>query len=295
MKRRIRVGKDTTFIEFKCRIRTTFTSEEISTRQFRVYRFPHNFTDIGQRLPITSETEFQECMGMFTNPDDFPPELYVWNYEGESPTKIPTQIPELEAKGDLSSVVSRDSNQSKLCKKRDENTCLCCGFFGADGFGMKCCHLYEIKAHARLKSAAAKDRMLKSLKLLDVNDLHNLMTMCEKCHAAFDSHKIGIHPTDLRWIVTTAQREVSAPSALLYSEIHGKRVVFSEPYFPPQAVLDDRMTHFVAKNKHAKDSKKTTHYCHFCPQTYKGKGGLEEKDAHVPVCKLLSDVAGLKV
>lgn len=110
-----------------------------------------------------------------------------------------------------------------------------------------------------------------------------------------DSHKIGIHPTDRCWIIIAAQREETAPSNLSYQEIHGKRVLFGAKYVPSEALLEDRMTHFNEKNKNTKDPEKTTRYCHFCLRTFDGKAGLEEKDAHVLECKVLSDVADLKV
>jgi hypothetical protein len=135
---------------------------------------------------------------LFKNPDEFPPELYIWNYEDESPKKLPNA----KKDRDCDSVVSRYSNQSKICKEKDGYICLCCGFFGPEGLAMKCCHLYEIKAHEALTTVAERKDKLKSLKLVDINELRNLVTMCEKCHTRFDSHQIGIHPVDRRWIIT---------------------------------------------------------------------------------------------
>ena len=42
---------------------------------------------------------------------------------------------------------------------------------------MKCCHLYEIQAHSRLKTKSEQAAKLKALKLLDVNDYSNVVTM----------------------------------------------------------------------------------------------------------------------
>jgi hypothetical protein len=236
-------------------------SEEITTKIFRVYKLPHKLSSIEEKVLIDSEADFQACVELFKNPDEFPPELYIWNYEDESPNKLPN------AKKDrhCASVVSIDSNQSKICKEKDGYICLCCGFFGPEGLTMKCCHLYEIKAHEAL-------RKLKSLKLVDINELRNLVTMCEKCHTRFDSHQIaiGIHPVDRRWIITDTLRGIDAPSITPYKDIHGRAVVFTiDTYEPPLEVLEDRFVHFLEKNKH-KTAKKTFHYCHFCLESFSG-------------------------
>lgn len=119
--------------------------------------------------------------------------------------------------------------------------------------------------------------------------------MCEKCHTDFDTHKIGIHPTDLRWIVINSMRKKSAPSTSLYKDIHGTSVVFtSQTYAPPLIVLEDRMKHFIAKNTSAVD-KKTTHYCHFCLDTFTGVSGLADKEAHVTLCRVTTKARELTV
>ena len=108
-----------------------------------MYKLPHKFSSIEEKVLIDSEADFQACVELFKNPDEFPPELYIWNYEDESPKKLPNA----KKDRDCDSVVSRDSNQSKICKEKDGYICLCCGFFGPEDMAMKCCHLYEIKAH----------------------------------------------------------------------------------------------------------------------------------------------------
>lgn len=79
-KKNISITESTTFLDFKVCIRTSF-SEEITTKTFRVYKLPHKFTSIDERVLIDDEAKFQECINLYKNPDDFPPELYVWNYE----------------------------------------------------------------------------------------------------------------------------------------------------------------------------------------------------------------------
>lgn len=285
-KKKIPISESTTFPEFRWRIRTSF-SEEITAKIFRVYKLPHKFTSIDERVLIDDEAKFQECVELFKNPDDFPPELYIWNYEDESVNIGYPIVPKKDR--DCSSVVSRDSNQSEICKEKDGYICLCCGYFGAEGMSMKCCHLYEIKAHEALTTFAERKEKLRSLKLVDINELRNLVTMCEKCHTRFDNHQIGIHPTDLRWIITDALRDKSAPSSKPYRDIHSRRVVFTiETYAPPLEVLEDRMVHFVEKNK-GKNADKTIHYCHFCLGKFTGITGLDDKDSHVALCRVTTN------
>ena len=221
--KKIPISASSTFLDFRRRIRTSF-SEEITTKIFRVYKLPHKFTSIEEKVLVDSEEDFLSCIELFKDPDDFPPELYIWNYEDESPKKLPSANKD----GDCSSVVTMDSNQSRICKEKDGYTCLCCGFVGPEGLAMKCCHLYEIKAHQALTTE--RKAKLTSLKLVDINELRNLVTMCEKCHTRFDNHHIGIHPVDRRWIITDKLRELNAPSLIPYRDIHGQAVVFSEYY-----------------------------------------------------------------
>ncbi len=287
---KVPVYEYTTFTNFKCRVRSSFT-EEITTPTFRVYKFPPQFSDIAERELVDSEAVFQECIEMFRNPDVFPPVMYIWNYEDKSPNKLPNKK-NAQADGDgssVSSAVSRDKNQAKICKKRDKYLCLCCGFFGADGLGLKSCHLYEIRAHKPLTEQERADK-LESLELVDVNDVRNLVTMCEKCHSHFDSHKIAIHPSDLRWIMTKDVRGIGedgemAPSGTSYTDIHGKRVMFNI-CAPPHAVLVDRMTHFT---KHPPNVKQAIEYCHFCLAFFEGVEGLASKDRHLIECGLANN------
>ena len=285
--KKIPISESTTFLDFRMRARTSF-SLEITTKIFRVYKLPHNFSSIEEKVLIDSEADFQACVELFKNPDEFPPELYIWNYEDESPKKLPNA----KKDRDCASVISRDSNQSKICKAKDGYICLCCGFFGPEGLAMKCCHLYEIKAHEALTTVAKRTDKLKSLKLVDINELRNLVTMCEKCHTRFDSHQIGIHPVDRRWIITDTLRGTDAPSLTPYRDLHGRAVVFTiATYEPPLEVLEDRFVHFLKKNKH-KTAKKTTHYCHFCLESFSGASGLADKDRHVRLCQVTTLTAG---
>ena len=61
---------------------------------------------------------------------------------------------------------------------------------------MKACHIYEIGAHKRIKATEERQAKLESLKLLWINDLGNLINLCDQCHQLFDSsHQLGIHLT----------------------------------------------------------------------------------------------------
>lgn len=198
------------FTDFKFRARLSF-ADEITTQLFRVYQLPHGFTSINEKVLIQTEDEFQSCIDLFKNPDQFPPELYVWNFEDVSPKKLPNPITPTKTTG--SSVVSRSTSMSMYCKERDKNTCTCCGYIGANGNGMQAAHLYEIKAHQKIVGKNARKQKLEELDLLYINDLHNLVTLCQMCHSNFDTQKIGIDALDGRWIVTDGMREMVSPSS----------------------------------------------------------------------------------
>ena len=152
---------------------------------------------------------------------------------------------------------------------------------------MKCCHIDEVKAYIALTTPAARDEKLTALELVDINNLRNLITMCEKCHVHFDKHRIGIHPVDWRWIMTDDMRGKVSPSSTPYIDIHGQPILqFSQQpwYSPSVAVLKDRMAHFVSKN--CCKGSKSKHYCHFCTETFTGVAGYEEMENHIQSCPL---------
>lgn len=87
---KIPLTETTNFLGFRIKCRGAF-HEQITTKKFRVYMLPHKFTSVEQRKLLDSDEAFQTCMDMFRNPDEFPPELYVWNYDDESPKKLQKQ------------------------------------------------------------------------------------------------------------------------------------------------------------------------------------------------------------
>jgi hypothetical protein len=108
--------------------------------------------------------------------------------------------------------------------------------------------------------------------------------MCRTCHKAFDSHKLGIHPTDKRWIVIDGIRKSTASSSKAYSSYHGKPVVFASDSAPPLPLLGHMMSRFTLKNKND-NPLMTAHYCHFCPNLFKGEDGIDKLKSHLQVCK----------
>ena len=267
-----------TYKEFCIRVKLKF-SEEIdgggrNPPAFRIYTFPAGFNDVAQRQLVDDETKFEALRDTIMNASASHPLIYVWNYDNVSPVKMPTVA---QAKSDTGSVVSRDSTASKNCKTRDSNSCLCCGYVGSDGFGMRACHIYEIGDHSKTEQTTRVEK-LERLRLVSINDLGNLITLCEKCHPAFDSHKLGIHPTEHTWIVTNALRKVvnTAPSGVRFVKIHGTKVPFATRFIPPTEVLEERMSHFLGENS-------GNHYCHLCVYVDINKSKF---DKHVGGCAL---------
>ena len=148
----ITFNERTSYKEFCIRIKLKF-SEEIdgdgrSPPAFRIYTLPAGFGDVEDRQLVDDDTKFEKLRDLLMNASVSHPVIYAWNYDKESPAKLPNVA---QAKSDTASVVTRDSTASKHCKTRDDNTCLCCGYVGRDGFGLKACHIYEIGAHKRVR------------------------------------------------------------------------------------------------------------------------------------------------
>ena len=272
----ITFNERSTFKEFCIRVKLKF-SEEIDDERnppaFRIYILPAGYKDVADRRLVDNDKKFEELRDILMNASVSHPVIYVWNYDKESPAKLPNVA---QAEADTGSVISRDSTASKHCKTRDDNTCLCCGYVGRDGFGLKACHIYEIGAHKRVREEEVRLEKLGYLQLVSINDLGNLITLCEKCHPKFDSHKLGIHPAEHTWIVTNVLREggATAQSNVLFVDIHAKKVPFATRYIPPTVVLDERMSYFLPKNL-------PNRYCHLCRYVCTNESEL---DGHIQEC-----------
>ena len=302
----------TSYNEFCIRTKLKFPEEIDDTRKppaFRIYTLPAGSDDVEHRQLVDDDTKFVKLRDILMDASASHPVIYVWNYDGASPSKMPdvaqaksdtgsamsdtasaksdtgsaksdtgsAKSDTGSAKSDTASAVSRDSTASKYCKTRDAYTCLCCRYVGNAGFGLKACHLYEIGAHSRIRDEEQRLRILKRLRLVTINDHCNFITLCEKCHPKFDSHRLGIHPTDHTWIVTSEIREdgTTAPSGARFVDIHATKITFAATRFiPPTAVLIERMSHFLSKNL-------PNHYCHIC--LYVCTSGYE-LDEHVREC-----------
>ncbi len=272
--------------DFKLQVRLML-SEDMSTVSFRVYRFPQNFSCISQRTQVSNDSDFDACIEQLWDLNVPPPELYVWNVDregGPSPTLLPLikGTSKVDEKSD-SSGKSRSTVMSNRCKLRDDYACICCGFCPRDVSVMQACHLFDISSHSGPKSRPDRDLQLGQLGLDSINDLENLVTMCRTCHKAFDSHKLGIHSTDQRWIVVDVLRNCIAKSKKKYSSYHGKPVVFATDSAPPPLLLAHLMSRFISKNEDD-NPRRTVHYCHFCPDFFNGEAGIGKLQAHLKVC-----------
>ena len=143
------------------------------------------------------------------------------------------------------SKLSRDSNKSKMCKIRDNYSCKLCGFkpesIVAAPKQLEAAHLYEIK---ELQLVPNEDRRSKLNKfgLDSINSITNLLTMCQLCHQYFDNQRIGIHPDDVQWIITTPIANTPSSSGELYLALNGKTVDFD---FVPWPILEHRYNRFI--------------------------------------------------
>ena len=266
-------------MDFCIRIKLKFTHEIDSGRDiptFRVYILPERLDDIENNWRLVDDdVSFRQLRETLLDPSASHPLIYVWNYDNVSLAKLPpvAQQEEIDTKSETGSELTRSTHESSGCKFKDGNTCLCCGYVGRDGFGLHACHIYELREHKMVKDEE-RDAKLVALNLMSVHDQGNLITLCEKCHRLFDSNKLGIHPTEHTWIVTTELRDRKANSGKPFIDIHAKKVPFARRFVPPTEVLEGRISHFRTKNSEI-------HYCHTCQCVTKDKADLDD---HVRGC-----------
>ena len=294
IKKKIRISADCTFSEFCAKVNLAFT-DEIAGNEIRLYTFPVGFTDIDQRTTLDAgnfESVLKSLLGL--NPGSSKaPVLYVWNYNNGSPTKMPDAKAEMEEPSSISnsskaSTVSRNSQSSKSCRRRDKHICLCCGYFNE--ITNVACHISEIKSYKGI-SEIEKIEKLDSLNLANPNDMTNMITLCRLCHGNFDKHFLGIHPTESRWIVSKflrGDRDITQQGCTFLS-IHSKKIDYATDWYaPPPAVLHDRWSYFLSCNckslctddNRGANCAVNYHYCELCPQVFHGESGRAERDAH---------------
>ena len=121
-----------------------------------------------------------------------------------------------------------------------------------------------------------KKLFLGNLDLVYINELANLICLCDSCHKKFDSFRLGIDPTERMWTVNAAERK-DMPD--FYKLVHGKKIVFYVNGTPPEQVLMWKLLRFIEKN--------TARYCCFCESVFPTASSTEQTfDDHKLACKL---------
>eukprot|EP01038_Epipyxis_sp_PR26KG_P017854 gene17854-24937_t len=172
-----------TLKRFKQDIRAEF-ADEIDTKLFTIYEYPYGFTlyDDLRRINLTDDDLLRASLMKFNDPDNFPPQLYIWNESNEEKHQSPDQMPftllkfksESEQGSSNDSLTSRDSNASKKVKIRDNMSCQVCNLPGRTN--LEACHIWEIKHHDKM-DYCSRIELLNKLKLTSINAVQNLLTL----------------------------------------------------------------------------------------------------------------------
>lgn len=146
-------------------------------------------------------------------------------------------------------------------QKRDGSTCYFCGYSEPeDNDGLQAAHLAEIGRVRNLKESSEKEEFLSSLELLTINDIVNLITLCEPCHKYFDKrggYKIGIEPKSLKLIIANGIRDKKNHFCnKKFIELHGKQIVFlGASHQKPTAKLLEHRFQIFTENNYQKPTK----------------------------------------
>ena len=150
-----------------------------------------------------------------------------------------------DTKGEsLFSNISRNSQKSKMCKMRDNFTCILCRYFTNITALINASHIYGIEEHLKVET---KNRamVLLELNIDSINNVSNLLTFCIQCHKNFDDQYIGIVPETKTWIIAPFIFDQQSTNNTVYRTFHETPVIFSM-YPPPLILLQHRFDRFVA-------------------------------------------------
>ena len=225
-------------------------TEEIGDSDFRLYSSPKKSVDVNDRMRIQTIEElnavFKKDDGDYENGSDRD-ELYVFNYNDVSPTKI------LEKIEDNLTEISGSSNRSKaiarMCRIRDKNKCVFCDY--TDGSEMQHCHFFALGDFNRIKQSSDRFARLLSLGLGDINDIRNVICLCSNCHIQWDQNNIGVHFENSTLL--TGEVDHHTQGGTKYSDLDNKIIVFADPQ-PSKGVLEFRYQLFESKLAEAKKS-----------------------------------------
>jgi hypothetical protein len=246
-------SKQSTWGQILRRIGSEFT-EEIGGSNFRLYSLPKKSVDVNDRVRIQS---IGQLTAVFKKDDDDyesgsdRDELYVFNCNDESPTKIPENIQDNLT--ETSGRSYRSKATAQVCRIRDGNKCVFCDY--SDGAEMQHCHFFGLAEFKDIKQSSDRIVRLLSLGLGDINDIRNVICLCRNCHTQWDQHNIGVHSENstLLTVEVGHQKIKYTQGGTKYSELANKVIVFAEPQ-PSKAVLEYRYELFKSKLAKAKTS-----------------------------------------
>ncbi len=151
---------------------------------------------------------------------------------------------------------TRDSENSRIAKCRDNYTCLACGLSASQSCQLEAAHILDVEEVKAAKNVAADEvtNLLKSVGLVSATQESNLLTLCTQCHNGyFDQHKICLNynkdTKSFFWEVKDTVVDDDMPGQQgKYGDIQGKVVEFPFNNFPPPALIQHRMQEFLNNN-----------------------------------------------
>lgn len=293
--------------EFCKAVRLEFPVDELPVRKFSIYEVNLELLDminnVGRKFLDTDEKlrgsllKLSEC-----GPFELPVSIYVWvepnSVKHTSPAKAPLALERGPTEGmlkekidDAASDETRSSAASNACKARDQRTCRFCRFSHADGTSLDAAHIFELETANKISKEDRSDA-LDLVGLLTVNDIVNLITLCQPCHKFFDKrggYNLGIDPATHILLVGKTIRSKTTLDGSKYEGLHGSTVEFGGKVHqrPPTELLQHRIKFFeakqveeVSKGKGPKMTQKL-YYCKYCPFIVYSQDQL---DTHSSVC-----------
>ena len=194
----------------------------------------------------TNEDNYQESLELYKNCKDNSLTLFFYD-QLTSPQGTPMKgqplVKKQSAEEENSSIRSRNSYTSSVCKVRDGNRCLLCGYEG-NSTTLEAAHLYEREEFSKT-NAADRVNVLVFLGLGEIEDALNKITLCKHCHTQFDSQNVGIQPPG-HWIIRDKILEEKTTQGEPFGRFANTRIQFSNSI--SQNLVKHRFQRYLQKS-----------------------------------------------
>lgn len=239
----LRFENSSTWRELLLQIKMDFL-EEIGGGAFRLYSLPKNCEEVNDRKRIRDIEQLNAFVASdiskFENSLD-QDQLYIFNCNDESPTKLPENTKVIEDnRSEGSSRTYRSKAVARFCRMRDQNKCVFCDY--TDSTNIQHCHFLGLAEFNGTKAGRERDALLLRLQISETNDGRNVICLCVNCHRQWDGHKIGVHPKKKTLLIVKAVGLELTQGGISYNELAGTTIQFGLD--PPLTLLNYRYQFF---------------------------------------------------